>query len=226
MQRLTFGVNSSPFLAPTTVHNHAKKYAEAFPDTAKKILQNMYVDESLTGAETDGSALKLQQEMSEIMFTAAFNLTKWARNSELVMDSIDPVKKASLPLVKFDSSETLKALGVSWDLTSDCFRFLAPDSIIACHDDPMTKRSVLSLASKMFDPMGVISPLTVRAKILFQELWQKGLQWEGPLDSDTKEKWSSRKSDLLQLKDVTIPRCFGNGVTPDYRIELQSCTFE
>ena len=92
-------------------------------------------------------------------------------------------------------------------------------NIISCHD-PMTKRSVLSLASKMFDPMGLISPFTVRGKILFQELWQKGLQWDDPLDCDTKEKWSSWKSDLLQLKDMTIPRCFGNGVTPDHRIEL------
>ena len=111
MQRLIFGVNSSPFLAIATVHNHAKKYAETFPDAAREILQNMYVDDCLTGAETDCSALK-QQEMSEILFTAAFNLTKRASNSELVMDSIDPAKRASSPLVMFDSSELLKALGV------------------------------------------------------------------------------------------------------------------
>ena len=134
------------------------------------------------------------------------------------MDSIDPAKIASSPLVMFDSSEPLKALGLSWDLTSDCFTFLAPNGIISCHD-PMTKRSVLSLASKMFDPIGLISPFTVRGKILFQELWRKGLQWDDPLDSETKEKWSSWKSDLLHLKDVTIYRCFGNGLTPDLRME-------
>ena len=75
------------------------------------------------------------------------------------MDSIDPAKSASSPLVKFDSCEPVKALRVSWDMTSDYFRFLAPNGIISCHD-PMTKRSVLNLASKMFDPMGLISPLT------------------------------------------------------------------
>ena len=45
MQRLTFGVNSSPFLAIATVHNHAKTYAETFPYAAREILQNMYVDD-------------------------------------------------------------------------------------------------------------------------------------------------------------------------------------
>ncbi|XP_068675644.1 uncharacterized protein [Montipora capricornis] len=84
----------------------------------------------------------------------------------------------------------------------------------------MSKRSVRSLASKIFDPLGLISPFTVRAKILLQELWLKGLQWDDPLDNDTKAKWLSWKSELLQLKDVTIPRCFGNGITQDSVVEV------
>ena len=64
MQRLTFGVNSSPFLAIATVHNHAEKYAETFPDAAREILQNMYVDDCLTGAETDYSAFNRRCQRS------------------------------------------------------------------------------------------------------------------------------------------------------------------
>ena len=172
---LTFGVNSSPFLAIATVHADVKRYAETFPCAVREILDNMYVDDCLTGADTDSSALKLRQEMSDIMIAAAFNLTKWASNSETVMDSIEPAKKASSLLVEFDSSEPLKALGVLWDLVSDCFRFIAQKSTISSYD-PMTKRSLLSLASKTFDPMGPISPFTVRAKILFQELWHRRLE--------------------------------------------------
>ena len=78
MQRLTFGVNSSPFLAISTVHAHAKKYAELFPNAVQETLQNMYVDDVVTGADTVDSTMKLQQDMSEIMMKAAFNLTKWA----------------------------------------------------------------------------------------------------------------------------------------------------
>ena len=139
------------------------------------------------------------------MMAAAFNLTKWASNSKLVMDGIDPDKRATSLLVECDSRGPLKALGVSWDLISDCFRFLAPTETVSCHD-PMTKRSLLSLASRVFDPMGLISPFTVRAKILFQELWRRGLEWDDPLDNDIEQEWSSWKSELLQLKDVTIPR--------------------
>ena len=169
MQRLTFGVNASPFLAIATVQTHVNKYKEISPYAVEEILQNIYVDDCLTGADTVDSTLKLQQEMSEVMMTAAFNLTKWASNSELVMDAIDPAKRVSSPFVEFNWSDPLKALGVSWDLNFDHFRFLAPSGIISSHD-PMSKRSLLSLASKMFDPLGLISPFTVRVKILFQEL--------------------------------------------------------
>ena len=45
------------------------------------------MDDVLTGADTVDSTMKLQQDMLEIMMKAAFNLTKWASNSELVMDA-------------------------------------------------------------------------------------------------------------------------------------------
>ena len=237
MLRLTFGVNSSPFLAIATVNAHVNQYAETFPDAIREILNNTYVDDCLTGADTDNSTLKLQQEMSDIMMAAAFNLTKWASNSKLVMDGIDPDKRATSLLVECDSRGPLKALGVSWDLISDCFRFLAPTEGVSSHD-PMTKRSLLSLASRMFDPMGLISPFTVRAKILFQELWRRGLEWDDPLDNDIEQEWSSWKSELLQLKDVTIPRWFGTSVTSKLKSSYmvletllrrpmeQQCTFE
>ena len=90
----------------------------------------------------------------------------------------------------------------------------------------------------MFDPVGLISPFTVRAKILFQEFWRRGLEWDDPLDSDIEREWSSWISELLQLKDVTIPRWFGTSVTSNSMVELrglemplrrpmeQQCTFE
>jgi len=185
-ERLTFGVNSSPFLAIATVNAHVRKYAETFPDATREILDNMYVDDCLRGADTDNSALKLQQEMPDIMMEAAFNLTKWPSNSKLVMDGIDPDKRATSLLMKCDSCEPLKAFGVSWDLINDCFRFIVPNQSVSS-PDPMTKRSLLSLASRMFDPVGLISPFTVRAKILFQELWRRGLEWDDPLGSDIEQ---------------------------------------
>ena len=72
------------------------------PYAVEEILQNTNVDDCLTGADTVDSTLKLQQEMSGIMMTTACNLTKWASNSELVMDAVDPAKRASSPFMEFN----------------------------------------------------------------------------------------------------------------------------
>ena len=61
MQRLTFGVNASRFLAIATVHAHVNKYKEMSPYAVEEILQNMYVNDCLTGADTVDSILKLQK---------------------------------------------------------------------------------------------------------------------------------------------------------------------
>ena len=219
MTRLTFGVNCSPFLAIATVHSHAKKYTDSFPKAVNEILENMYVDDCLTGAETVENALSLQRELTEIMKSAGFNLTKWASSSNLVMENIDPEQRASSSLIEFGANEPLKALGVSWDLNSDCFKFVAPTEVLTA-EEPTTKRRLLSLVSKVFDPLGMITPFTIRAKILLQELWQRGMDWDDRLDDDIKDEWSLWKAELSQLKDVTIPRCFGTGADSSSHIDI------
>ncbi|KAK3704222.1 hypothetical protein QZH41_007842 [Actinostola sp. cb2023] len=119
MTRLTFGINCSPFLAIATIHAHATGYIEMLPRAAKELLNNMYVDDCLTGAETDEAAITLRRELTDIMKTAGFNLTKWATNSQQVLNNMQPEQRASSPLIELTTEEPLKALGVSWDLKSD-----------------------------------------------------------------------------------------------------------
>lgn len=52
-----------------------------------------------------------------------------------------------------------------------------------------TKRSVFSLISKLFDPLGLLAPVTIRAKILMQKLWELKLQWDDPLPEDKVTVW-------------------------------------
>ena len=45
-------------------------------------------------------------------------------------------------------------------------------------DVRITKRSVLSLLARVFDPMGFVLPFTVNARHLFQDIWRLGLDWQ------------------------------------------------
>ena len=51
-------------------------------------------------------------------------------------------------------------------------------SSILTEADPRTKRSLISLYSRIFDPMGLLTPFLMVPKLLFQELWARGLDWD------------------------------------------------
>ena len=99
----------------------------------------------------------------------------------------------------------LKALGICWNTIIVFFFFLSVPKSVLKVDDPETKRSLLSIASRIFDPMGLLTPFTIRAKIFFQDLWQRGLEWEDWMNEDVAVQWRSWKSELPHLSCISIP---------------------
>ena len=70
----------------------------------------------------------------------------------------------------------------------------------------MTKRNILQAASKQYDPLGWLSPIVVRAKLLIQELWRKQVNWDEPLDDDFNNKWFQVAADVEQSASVVMAR--------------------
>ncbi|KRY08263.1 hypothetical protein T12_5861 [Trichinella patagoniensis] len=78
-----------------------------------------------------------------------------------------------------------------------------PDIHPERHD---SKRQLLSLASRLFDPLGCLAPFTIRAKKLFQSLWLKDLHWDDQLPLDINSVWCQWKRELETLDSVRVPR--------------------
>lgn len=74
----------------------------------------------------------------------------------------------------------IKTLGVSWNPFLDIFRF----SVNLNSEQAITKRSILSTVAKIFDPLGLISPVAVKAKLIIQKLWQARLEWDDAVPED------------------------------------------
>ena len=170
MTHLTFGVNSSPVLAIATVQHHARKSKQKFPEASETVLSDTYVDDCLSGAEDETKAVKLQQLLGTMMQEGGFLLKDWGSNSGLICERRNSEDRAPTLTLDFNEREPLKALGMSWNTEEDVFFFELSNRIMN-NDDPETKRSLFSLTSKVFDPMVLLAPFIIRAKILFQELW-------------------------------------------------------
>ena len=133
---------------------------------------------------------------------------KWATNSKVLLSYIPPTQRATCRLVCLDNdSDPLKALGLSWDTVHDAFLFHPGNKLLQV-PDPETKRSVISLSSKLFDPLEFLGPFTIRAKILYQKLWIRGVAWDDSLDDETTLEWKKWKEELEHLNQIRINRSF------------------
>ena len=86
---------------------------------------------------------------------------------------------------------------------------------------PVTKRQVLKQSSKSFDPLGLTSPVTVRAKLLLQTLWQQKVSWDKPLSPEYQQLWQMLLHDLQHLNTIPIPRYYlKDRMSTDEPVEL------
>ena len=81
MERLTFGVKCSPFLAMQVLHILAKLHSDSHPAASNAVFQNFYVDDFLAGASDVSSAESLKSELCDLLSKAGMVLRKWRSNS-------------------------------------------------------------------------------------------------------------------------------------------------
>ena len=82
----------------------------------------------------------------------------------------------------------VRVLGLNWDIQEDCLVYKIDDLISFIKSLPPTKRSLLKMSAKIFDPLGFISPITISAKILFQQVCIHKADWDQPLEDDALSK--------------------------------------
>ena len=201
--RLVFGVNSSPFLAQFVSQHHAKLYKESHPRAAESILKSTYMDDSMDSVLNDEQGIELYKQLSELWGKADMFTHKWLSNSPAVLNEIplkDRVQEINLDK---DVLPSVKTLGVVWIAERDVFTF---KSQFIEQKVEFTKREFLKRVATLFDPLGFVSPFTIRAKMLLQEMWMIGLDWDEKVPSDLAEKITSWLSELSFLSQIEVPR--------------------
>ncbi len=73
---------------------------------------------------------------------------------------------------------------------------------------PSTKRGVLRLSVKIFDPLGLLAPFTIVMKMLLQDLCIDGTNWDDPLVGNLLHSWNQIINDLFAMKTIRVSRCY------------------
>jgi hypothetical protein len=142
---------------------------EQFPLASEALELNSYVDDIITGAKDLSSAVQVQDELISLLGKGGFTLHKWHSNDQEVLSRIPDEKRESCSFQFPDGSFTLKTLGLFWNPTSDVFLVTVPNEIMNIEH---TKRNILSVISKIYDPLGLVSVVVIKAKIIMQSLWK------------------------------------------------------
>ena len=106
-------------------------------------------------------------------------------------------------------------LGVEWNANMDHFRLTIAKSAPLI-DDNLTKRALVSDIATMYDVFGWFSPSTIKAKILLQQVWEKGIGWDDPVPSSIYDVWLQWRSELHLLSEKHIPCCYFDRVPCNY----------
>ena len=202
--RVVFGVNSSPFQAQFVAQEHTRKHQSEFPLAAETVLKSTYMDDSMDSSPDVKTAVELYRQLSQLWGSAGMYARKWLSNEPEVLRNVPSSDCATE--VDLDRGELppVKTLGVLWCPEEDVFKFQV-NQPSKKHD--LTKRSFLKSIATLFDPLGLLSPYTVRAKVLLQEMWVSGVDWDEPVGGDLSMKAVQWFNELLSLPSLHIPRC-------------------
>ncbi len=204
MKRLTFGVKSSPFIATQVLRQLAENARTTYPIASEVILSTFYVDDCLSGAPTVQEADILRQQLCDLLHSAGMILRKWRSNSTEFIETIPDHLVETSDLNIQDPLNSSKTLGIHWNVNSDQFHISVPSPLL--QDETPTKRVVASTVAKVFDILGLFSPVIIQGKILLQKLWTLKLDWDTPLPEDISNLWKEWTLHLHHLSAHPVDR--------------------
>lgn len=169
----------------------------------KAVHKSFYVDDLLYSEDSPNEIVEFKKGISSILIGGGFKLVKWASNHEKVMETISVNEQSKNLCLSSDKiCQVEHVLGLQWDVKRDIFSIRTVEK-----QSPPTKRGLLSMLASVYDPLGMVSPVVVVAKIIFQSECRLSKGWDEKLSAENMSLWAKWKEDLNQLSNFNIPRC-------------------
>ena len=116
-------------------------------------------------------------------------------------------------------------LGLPWDTEKDVIHLsmdvnlspkkqgvrtegsLGPEDEEKIKDAVLTRRQLMSQIHSIYDPLGLLSPITIKFKLVLQELVQAQMDWDEPLEGELKKKAETSLIEMARSSSISFPRC-------------------
>ena len=111
------------------------------------------------------------------------------KSAEFTQDDESYAKATTGSSTDKQDDKFVKVLGVNWNNKTDELLFNFTELVKHANTLPVTKRSLLKISAKVFDPLGFLSPYVIRLKSMFQELCSQKVDWDKELNGIWLSKW-------------------------------------
>ena len=220
MTAVNMGDRPSATIAITALKKTAEMSETEYPIACKAIKNNSYMDDIIETTNNTRMAIKVAKDIDTVLRKGGFHIKEW------IIFGVKTIGKETFttkighttPNDKDTSQKIEKVLGMKWDNLRDCLVFdvnkhLQKELI----SSSLTKRFILSLVNGIYDPIGLLSPYTVRGKIMLRKLWtwSRTLTWDEPVPKEIEKEWLSFLQSLHHINEITFPR----SIKAEYAVE-------
>lgn len=152
------------------------------------IFAKISTDDLITGTETLN---KHCSNINYILLSAGFRLRKWCNNISVNVSTHSNSECAAIN----NQNDGIKTLGISWNPTLDTMQFSFDNLDLP---DKISKRRILSSTTKIFDPVELLSPITVVPKLIIQFFWKLNLNGDRPVLENIALEWQNFEGQLCE----------------------------
>ena len=170
-------------------YNALQENAKLYPEAAKPVLEIFYMDDYLDSVESPEKAIHRSKELVHLLHLGGFKLIKFVSNVPNLAGRIDGSPQSTESKVIVSCQEnSLHVLGLNWDHTNDTL--VVSRGTSSAITKSLTQRLFLSLVLKVFDPIGLVAPFTVGARLLLKDICSvTGQQWDDELPQDMVQRF-------------------------------------
>jgi hypothetical protein len=213
--RVIFGPKCSPSLANAVRIRHAECSMAKYPEAASAALNQMYMDDVLDSRDSLEEMKKVSLDLIAMFDEISWELTQFQSNSLEVLQVL-PKERVSESMhdLAVDKEEPLitKVLGMFYDPKKDAFMFkLNDDKLLKkCQVDDYhpTRKEMISLVMRVYDPLGLISHFHVHGRLVLQEMCRHGIDWKKRVPDEIYTLWQRWLKCFESISRLAIPRRF------------------
>ncbi|XP_062525656.1 uncharacterized protein LOC105842393 isoform X1 [Bombyx mori] len=200
LNTVTYGTASAPYLATRCLVQLGQECTNE--DVREAILHDFYVDDYISGHDDEKTLIQICKGVIQTLEGARFHLRKWLSNQPSILDDIVSENNTD-ELLNLNKHDYTKTLGLLWACKKDTLLF----AVNKISNQPNTnKRTILSTIAQVFDPLGLINPCMLQAKLILQTLWAKNITWDDQLPADVESQWHDFIKYLPEITKIEIPR--------------------